>query len=704
MAELYRLATNWRIWAFLGIFFAGGLGLWDSTDAVSKAKQPRVKMKGVRGTVADTHGRPLVGAKVYFIPGSMINTSDISPSQILDGSAEDRDEPLEDIIRTQGATLISATTNKRGKFRARVVRDENYFTYCDPGTANPNYMPGGDASRIAFKPAGVRKMEVKVSWKVPDDATYIGTSQCTNCHQRDYKKHAHKLGIIVPGKIGGHQDFEWHSDAPSAFLDQFSEATNFSDAGVKVLFYQNYDGTRGFDKWQIFEDTADAGSGTVYCKVYLWKVGDIYKVTFENVLNAGDPMSPATYDVALLYGGSVYKQRLLLPIPGRKGRYPFLQYQAFNEANSKGNKSYYDRGRTVFRDYHMDWWFGKGADGTMGTADDVLTLPKTSKTFEGNCAGCHFNGHRQWKDAGTGEVLADAVDDPAGAFDIDGDGSLDEINIGCETCHGPGSKHRDETLIAMSRGARRGVVDDGLGKYILTPSHLTAGREAQLCGRCHDRQKGNSALHISDEPLNAEGVMPKPGMSRADILASYITRKSLATGDYYSNQIYSKKHHPQYPDMLRSKHARNSRILVTCTDCHNPHGPKNAEYKYFLKSDPESPNSDLCQRCHTKDVGAHVLEEFGDAMGAENMACHQCHMPRTAKTGAGRPGLLLGMPTGASTDADLIYWENDISSHILKVPSKFDPAVVGTQPGKAMPNPYTNRCGTCHTAAALPNQ
>ena len=99
-----------------------------------------------------------------------------------------------------------------------------------------------------------------------------------------------------------------------------------------------------------------------------------------------------------------------------------------------------------------------------------------------------------------------------------------------------------------------------------------------------------------------------------------------------------------------------------------------------------------------------MTEKTGALMAGAGTACIDCHMPRTAKTGAGQVALLLGAPTGASTDANIIYWRNDISSHIMDVPSKFSVGVAGVQPGKAMPIPYTNACGICHDASKLQYQ
>jgi hypothetical protein len=54
-------------------------------------------------------------------------------------------------------------------------------------------------------------------------------------------------------------------------------------------------------------------------------------------------------------------------------------------------------------------------------------------------------------------------------------------------------------------------------------------------------------------------------------------------------------------------------------------------------------------------------------------------MTRTGKGGAGTPGLILaGQITGLSSDANIIYWQNDQSSHVMDVPHKFSPGVAGT--------------------------
>jgi hypothetical protein len=229
-------------------------------------------------------------------------------------------------------------------------------------------------------------------------------------------------------------------------------------------------------------------------------------------------------------------------------------------------------------------------------------------------------------------------------------------------------------------------------------------RSSLICGRCHS-QRGI----LADE----EGAFPPPGISRAQFLAEFVNPKNKGPlpANLWPDQTFAKGGHHSftYTDYMLSKHFRNSRQLVGCDDCHDAMGDKAADgvtYRYFLKGDPDdsSTSSSLCMKCHAIDVNAHVTQKTGSVMMGQSMKCIQCHMQRTGKAAAGRPGLLLGTPTGITTDANITYWEGDQSAHNWFVPRKFDPGIAGVVPGSAMPSPYTNSCGTCHDASKLPFQ
>jgi len=127
-------------------------------------------------------------------------------------------------------------------------------------------------------------------------------------------------------------------------------------------------------------------------------------------------------------------------------------------------------------------------------------------------------------------------------------------------------------------------------------------------------------------------------------------------------------------------------------------------YERVLVADPDAHEQPLCLPCHNADVGNvpdHTAKMIGVAHGTAVATCVDCHMVKTAKSGAGQFGFLLGAPTGTSTDADITYFINDITSHVFDVPRKTNVGIKGVQPAKAMPIPYVNSCGTCHDPANL---
>lgn len=262
--------------------------------------------------------------------------------------------------------------------------------------------------------------------------------------------------------------------------------------------------------------------------------------------------------------------------------------------------------------------------------------------------------------------VASAVSDENGTIDYDGDGDLDEINTGCEVCHGPGSEH---------------VAAAGAGTAIVHPGLMTPERESMICGRCHSRPKG--ALG-TDVPDNASGALMMPGSSRSEFLTNYTNGvqydTNLGSDLYGDKDQHSKSHHQQYTDFIRSRHYNNQEQLLSCANCHNMHGTENYRSLVATTSD-----NALCTDCHSDKLP--ITNHTRDRLGVETdmgVLCVDCHMQKMAKTGAGRPG-----------NGD--YWENDVTAHLFVVPLKTTPIVAGQDIADSlMPIPYTDSCGSCH--------
>lgn len=635
-------------------------------------------------SVRDRAGLPVAGATVYLVPADDVDGAPIDGQAVLDGSAENRDEPLEDAVRQNGASYPQAVTDAAGHATIATFPAGRYFWFVMPAAGDLERLPGGSGCRVSIESTAIEASPpaITLSGRPGASAQYVGSTACLVCHPgfATHAQHAHRLGFAVPGQFTAQQDDTRYPDYRDNW-NLYLPAAAFG--GGTPVYFSDFDAGRGFDKFKTSRTDPSGLGQTVYVRAWLWRDttdGNKFKITLENLINPGDPMTPWTLEVPLTYGGAVYKQRNLVRVPGRKGLYPLLQYQ------TEGDETRFDRTRKEFRDYHLDWFWDANTQ--------QFKLPPVDKTFEGNCTACHSTGFVRFQDGMTGEWLSDAVNDANGAFDIDGDSMLDEINLGCEVCHGPGSQHGTWAGNPANAGME--------ARYIVSPDLLSPSREMMICGRCHDRPRGNGPL-VNDEPLNAAGEMAPVGISRQDFLASYVSRKGPALSDYWSDGLHSKSHHQQYTDLLKSKKHRNNRVLTTCSDCHSGHG--DAPFENHLKGDPDDATSTLCRNCHIiEDLIGHMVQTTGAVHLGNGMDCVDCHVYKPAKTGAGTYGFLIAAPTGTAVDVDRVFYENDISSHLFgSVPSKFHPDVGGNTPSFTMPIPYTKSCGQpCHSAATIP--
>jgi hypothetical protein len=218
----------------------------------------------------------------------------------------------------------------------------------------------------------------------------------------------------------------------------------------------------------------------------------------------------------------------------------------------------------------------------------------------------------------------------------------------------------------------------------VSPSLLTPEREAVICGQCHSRPKG---FLNTDSPINASGLMMIAGTSRNDYLKNYAVKQldGAATDFYGDVDKHSKSHHQQYSDFIRSSMYKNGTELMTCSTCHDPHARTafTRQLRYDPDNNVESCGAGSCHAAQATNLAGHLTEKGIPAAStkADIALCGDCHLTKTAKTGAGKPGLLIN---------SVQYWENDITSHLFKVP---DRALATTQ---KMPVPYTNECGECH--------
>lgn len=605
--------------------------------------------QSIKGKVSNGGRLPVAGATVYLVPGADVAKMKKAPSFNIRRNVND-DEPMEDNLATNRDKYLQGVTDASGAFTINKVVDGRYYVYVEP--TGTTFLPGGTLANKSMTAAELRAkpLEIEVSGNVPANATFVGSTACLECHeeQAGIAKTAHKLGIAVVGKAGKLQD--------TSRFPGFNDGLKKLQAGAKFYFH-GYDKARGFDKYLV-STTAPADMATVslIASFYTDTDGKL-KLKTENARDPADP--PRVYPVEMTYGGAVYKQRYLLRVGD--ATFPFLQY------NPEGKDAYADRTRKPWRDYHADWLFSE--------ATGKLIDPPKTKSFEIQCASCHYTGYTLTPTVGGG-FIAGAANDEQGEADIDGDGVPNELNVGCETCHGAGSAH------AKAKKSLK-------ASLIVSPGKLAAERATVICTQCHSRPQGTMN---NDQPINKDNRMLTPGISRNEYLVNHTSREDAAQADFWADGVHSKSHHQQGTDLIRSKHYANEFRTLSCSSCHDLHGEKGLPHQISM---PVRDGKDsLCASCHKVDMKQHTTKTVGEAH-TKNIACVDCHMTKTMQTGA---GLGKGI-TGADGKN---YWMNDITSHLFDVPRITNKAVKGVEPGKAMPNPYTNSCGAeCHKAEKM---
>jgi len=232
--------------------------------------------------------------------------------------------------------------------------------------------------------------------------------------------------------------------------------------------------------------------------------------------------------------------------------------------------------------------------------DDVLHWTKLNQNWNFTCAECHSTGVRK---------NYDAVNDRFAT-------TFAEISVGCEACHGQGSRHvgwaRDKGSwwplgkiddptkgLAERFSERRDATwvpnaETGNVRRSSAPRALRA--EVETCGLCHARRSQFSEAWV-------------PGQSLSDThMISPITR-----GLYHADgQMLDVEEAYNYGSFKQSKMFAAG---VTCSDCHDPHSSK-------LRLAADS----ACLQCHSQAKYADARHHRHESV-TPPLPCASCHMP-----------------------------------------------------------------------------
>jgi tetratricopeptide (TPR) repeat protein len=224
----------------------------------------------------------------------------------------------------------------------------------------------------------------------------------------------------------------------------------------------------------------------------------------------------------------------------------------------------------------------------------VLHWTKLSRNWNSQCAECHSTDlHKNYR-PGENRFLT----------------AFSEIDVSCEACHGPASRHVAWAALAKARGrapsgdpglvvrfeqrrSRRFEMDEerGIARPTAAPPSLRV--EVETCARCHARrrllseryQPGRLLAQTHQPALLEEGLYYADGQMRDEV---------YSWGSFLQSRMYA--------------------AGVTCSDCHDPHDLK-----------LRAPSDQVCATCHMPQRFATRRHHF-HAARSQGASCIACHM------------------------------------------------------------------------------
>jgi predicted CXXCH cytochrome family protein len=263
---------------------------------------------------------------------------------------------------------------------------------------------------------------------------------------------------------------------------------------------------------------------------------------------------PATYEVAYTFGWDPLQQYLV--------RFPGGRLQAFSVAWDVPRRR---------------WFFLY--PGRRIPPSDWLHWTRNAQNWNGMCAECHSTNLVKGFDPATDTYTT----------------TWSEVDVSCEACHGPGSRHVAWAEVPpMGRAAL-----DNTGLVIRT-SGITNRQAVELCAPCHSRR-----TELGDYDHR-----------RSELLDNHLPAL-LSEGLYHPDgQILDEDF--EYGSFVQSKMFR---MGVRCTDCHDAHRLK-------LRKE----GNGVCLQCHAApaydDARHHFHKKVWQGRPSEGALCVSCHMPK----------------------------------------------------------------------------
>ena len=221
---------------------------------------------------------------------------------------------------------------------------------------------------------------------------------------------------------------------------------------------------------------------------------------------------------------------------------------------------------------------------------------------------------------------------------------------GCETCHGPGSKHvEDAEVPGMIRALAKEPPADA-NETCLT-CHAR-GTHAMWEGSAHDSRNLSCTTCHSVHSFKSE-------------------KSQLKT--VHQMQTCATCHRDKAAKVDRSGHMPLREGKMECSTCHNPHGSTNV--KQLRKGDSIA---EMCTSCHADKRGPYLWEHAPTRDGCTT--CHDPHGSSNERMLVSKPPLLCQRCHVATRHPSTIY----------------DGALIGSAPTPSV-RIFARSCVTCHS-------
>jgi Flp pilus assembly protein TadD len=233
-------------------------------------------------------------------------------------------------------------------------------------------------------------------------------------------------------------------------------------------------------------------------------------------------------------------------------------------------------------------WFHLYPDEKIDHTDE-LHWTKHSQNWNFMCAECHSTNLQKNYDAANRSYRT----------------TWSEIDVSCEACHGPGSRHIAWTQHKSPDDASKGlpvsfnqrrqsawIINTATGNA-MPRQPQQSNREIEVCARCHSRRAQMFGDYRQGALLDSH-------------LPSLLTEQLYHADGQIDGEVY------EFGSFLQSKMFQAG---VTCSDCHEPHSLKLRQ-----------PGNAMCGQCHSAEKYDNGKHHFHPA-GGGGAFCVDCHMP-----------------------------------------------------------------------------